>query len=67
MAPLMLDHIIKHHYQNIYEEFQSNKEEMYIEFYKEVSRRTARMVAEWQLVGFTHGVMNTDNSNSSSN
>jgi len=27
----------------------------------EVVRRTARMVAHWQAVGFAHGVMNTDN------
>ncbi len=27
----------------------------------EVVRRTARMIAQWQLVGFCHGVMNTDN------
>lgn len=27
----------------------------------EVAARTARMIADWQLVGFTHGVMNTDN------
>ncbi|MBC7454372.1 MAG: YdiU family protein [Massilia sp.] len=27
----------------------------------EVSRRTARMIAHWQGVGFMHGVMNTDN------
>ena len=27
----------------------------------EVSRRTARMIAQWQAVGFMHGVMNTDN------
>ena len=26
-----------------------------------VTRRTAAMVAQWQAVGFTHGVMNTDN------
>jgi serine/tyrosine/threonine adenylyltransferase len=26
-----------------------------------VARRTARLVAQWQLVGFCHGVMNTDN------
>ncbi len=26
-----------------------------------VSQRTARMVAQWQAVGFCHGVMNTDN------
>jgi len=28
---------------------------------EEVARRTARLVAQWQLVGFCHGVMNTDN------
>lgn len=27
----------------------------------EVVRRTARLIARWQLVGFCHGVMNTDN------
>ena len=27
----------------------------------EVTRRTARLVAQWQAVGFCHGVMNTDN------
>lgn len=27
----------------------------------EVAERTARLIADWQLVGFTHGVMNTDN------
>ena len=29
--------------------------------YGEVVRRTARMIAAWQCVGFIHGVMNTDN------
>jgi uncharacterized protein YdiU (UPF0061 family) len=27
----------------------------------EVTRRTARLMAQWQAVGFMHGVMNTDN------
>lgn len=27
----------------------------------QVTRRTARVVAEWQCVGFCHGVLNTDN------
>ena len=30
-------------------------------WYGEVVRRTAVMVAQWQAVGFAHGVMNTDN------
>ena len=33
----------------------------YQELLAEVTRRTARMIAHWQAVGFMHGVMNTDN------
>jgi uncharacterized protein YdiU (UPF0061 family) len=33
----------------------------YAEFLNEVARRTARLMAHWQAVGFVHGVMNTDN------
>lgn len=33
----------------------------YQELLAEVCRRTARMTAHWQAVGFMHGVMNTDN------
>ena len=29
--------------------------------YEEICRRTARLVAGWQLVGWCHGVLNTDN------
>lgn len=29
--------------------------------FMQVVRRTARMVAQWQCVGFCHGVLNTDN------
>lgn len=30
-------------------------------FLQSVVERTARMIADWQLIGFAHGVMNTDN------
>lgn len=32
-----------------------------IDFFKEVTRKTAELMVEWQRVGFVHGVMNTDN------
>ncbi|MDO4223739.1 MAG: YdiU family protein, partial [Acinetobacter sp.] len=32
-------------------------------FARAVIQRTAHMIAQWQLVGFAHGVMNTDNLN----
>jgi uncharacterized protein YdiU (UPF0061 family) len=34
---------------------------VYIDWFKEVCRRTAQMILHWQRVGFVHGVMNTDN------
>ncbi len=33
----------------------------YIQWFAEVSRRTAAMITKWMAVGFVHGVMNTDN------
>jgi len=35
--------------------------EFYAEWFAEVCRRTAEMMAHWMRVGFVHGVMNTDN------
>lgn len=35
--------------------------EKYIKFFRAVADRQAALVARWQLVGFVHGVMNTDN------
>jgi uncharacterized protein YdiU (UPF0061 family) len=33
----------------------------YVLFFQEVVKRTARLFADWQAVGFCHGVLNTDN------
>jgi len=33
----------------------------YLHFFTEVVGKTARLMAQWQAVGFQHGVMNTDN------
>jgi serine/tyrosine/threonine adenylyltransferase len=33
----------------------------YAAWFSEVVRRTAELIAQWQAVGFAHGVMNTDN------
>jgi len=62
-APIMLDHVIKYHFQDLHRDCpdEGQRREKYLKFFEEVVVRTARMVAEWQLVGFTHGVLNTDN------
>ncbi len=36
-------------------------DQRYVRLLREVVRRTAKLMAQWQLVGFCHGVMNTDN------
>jgi len=38
-----------------------NEENKYFYFFAEIVGKTARLMAEWQAVGFNHGVMNTDN------
>ncbi|EIE24107.1 UPF0061-domain-containing protein [Coccomyxa subellipsoidea C-169] len=66
MLPVMLDHIIKTFFPEIWEEIPRGKTEerrgnMYMDFYTEVVRRTFQLAAAWQCVGFCHGVLNTDN------
>lgn len=36
-------------------------EDAYLKMYSEIVKRTAELMAQWQSVGFNHGVMNTDN------
>ena len=38
-----------------------DSEKPVLAFLQAVVERTARMIADWQLIGFAHGVMNTDN------
>ena len=50
---LLADHVIAEHFPTLAGNHAA--------WFAEVVRRTARMIAAWQAVGFTHGVMNTDN------
>lgn len=52
----LADYTIKRHYPYI-----EDDENKYLNFLKEVIKRQADLIAKWQLVGFIHGVMNTDN------
>jgi len=40
---------------------EQNENQPVLRMLREVTARTARMVADWQTAGFCHGVMNTDN------
>ncbi|WP_349632719.1 protein adenylyltransferase SelO [Neobacillus sp. WH10] len=53
---ILADYTIKRHYPEI--EADKNR---YLSLLQEVIKRQAALIAKWQLVGFIHGVMNTDN------
>ena len=53
---LTLDHLIEHHYPEC-----ANESTPYLKLLEQIAVRTARMVAQWQSLGFCHGVLNTDN------
>ncbi|AXA94590.1 YdiU family protein [Massilia sp. YMA4] len=53
---LLADYVIDRFYPALRDE-----DNPYAALLEEVTRRTARLIAQWQAVGFMHGVMNTDN------
>ena len=52
----LADHAITRHHPNA-----AGAENPYLELFTSVLRRQADLVARWMLIGFIHGVMNTDN------
>ncbi|MGI6685321.1 MAG: protein adenylyltransferase SelO [Bacillota bacterium] len=54
----LADYTLKRHFPDIPA---PSSENPYLFLLQEVSKRQAALIAKWQLVGFIHGVMNTDN------
>ena len=54
----LADYVIARHFPEYTNTAGSEK---YLKFLSEVTARTAQLMAQWQAVGFAHGVMNTDN------
>ncbi|MGJ3195902.1 protein adenylyltransferase SelO [Peribacillus frigoritolerans] len=52
----LADYAIERHFPDI-----EADESRYLSLLQEVVKRQAKLIAQWQLVGFIHGVMNTDN------
>lgn len=52
----LANYTIQRHYSHIL-----SYKNRYLQFVIEVVKRQAELIAKWQLVGFIHGVMNTDN------
>ena len=52
----LLDYVINRYYSGL-----NDSETPYLDFYAITVEKTAKLIAQWQSVGFNHGVMNTDN------
>ncbi|KPJ96526.1 MAG: hypothetical protein AMJ53_00515 [Gammaproteobacteria bacterium SG8_11] len=52
----LTDYVIEHHFPQLGE-----RPDKYLALLEMVIANTAKLIAQWQSVGFTHGVMNTDN------
>ncbi len=52
----LADYVIARYYPEL-----TRLSDPYPEFLRQVALRTAELMAQWQAVGFSHGVMNTDN------
>ncbi|GJL56064.1 MAG: UPF0061 protein [Nitrospirales bacterium] len=53
---ILADYVIQHDYPHL-----TDVENRYAKLLHEVAVRTGIMIAQWQAVGWSHGVMNTDN------
>jgi uncharacterized protein YdiU (UPF0061 family) len=59
----LLDYVVDHDYPEcrVIVDGETDVPATALRMLAEVSRRTAHLIAQWQLAGFCHGVMNTDN------
>jgi len=53
---VLTDYVIAQHYPHL-----TAAIDKYARFFTDVVERTAKLIAQWQAVGWAHGVMNTDN------
>jgi uncharacterized protein YdiU (UPF0061 family) len=58
---LLADHALRHHLPECQERAERWQGNLYAALLDVVQERTALLIAQWQAVGFCHGVMNTDN------
>lgn len=61
---ILADYVIDRHYPELRDSAEgepAGTQQAVLRMLREVTRRTAAMVADWQTAGFCHGVMNTDN------
>lgn len=53
----LADHVLERHYPHI----DRQVDDRYLQLFESICERQAKLIAQWLLLGFIHGVMNTDN------
>ena len=53
----LADHVLERHYPHL----DRTADDRYVQLFAAICRRQAELIAQWLLLGFIHGVMNTDN------
>lgn len=53
----LADHALQRHYPEI----DAQADDRYLQMFRAICKRQAELIAQWLLLGFIHGVMNTDN------
>jgi uncharacterized protein YdiU (UPF0061 family) len=56
LLKVLADYVIAEHFHHL-----NDEADKYTQMLLEVAKRTGQMIAQWQAVGWAHGVMNTDN------
>jgi uncharacterized protein YdiU (UPF0061 family) len=56
LLKVLTDYTIDQHFAHL-----TSASDKYVRFFAEVVERTGKLIAQWQAVGWAHGVMNTDN------
>ncbi|MFC5468052.1 YdiU family protein [Cohnella suwonensis] len=57
----LADYTLQRHYPEALADAETSGDNRYLVLLREIIARQASLIAKWQLVGFIHGVMNTDN------
>ena len=57
----VLEQLVNYTIANDFPELGKPGTDVYLDWFREVCERTARLMVDWMRVGFVHGVMNTDN------
>ena len=60
LLPQLLEYTLATYFPRLHEQAETTAQQAKL-LYEQVVTETAKLAAHWQCIGFTHGVLNTDN------